>query len=640
MRISKLTLENIGPFVGIHELDLSTNKDQNIVLIGGKNGAGKTTILGSIKLGLFGARYYGYQTETKTYFNEVEKFLNASKANKNERFGITISFDVTAGYQKNLYSIERSWKINDKGLSEEVTLYEQFDELKQLVPKPLTEELINKIFNEYPPRLIDSFVFDGEAINEMIRHDRISDFLSQSFNSLFRLNMMNDLSIDLQNYIKNSNSDKSLNQEELALIEKKNELKSKLNQVKLTNQQLDVFQSLISDYRTQIDAIFSQFERMGGLDDANKKAIQFFLNEQEKTRTKNSQLVRNFLENDVFLSLLKPQIEQLNKAVIQELPQYLLKHVELANEYIGKHVDLSKMLKELALLSNSEAIFSNHEELLNFIKTELPKAVKEHKEIRKLILISNISSDELIELKAKLNKSDVTELQSYMDQISNLHEEIEHVEDQYRVKKSESVRVNEEYETLKINYEKVESDYKKKQKLTNSFSMALQVIEVLDVFRQKELDRRLKDVAALSIQYFSKTHGKKGFIKSIDISELFDIRITSVQGHYLQLEKLSAGEKQLLIGSIIKAMFTLAHRKEFFVFDTPLARLDQSNRKSFIQNVILPMSEQVIILSTNEEITGLNYNLVKDHIYQSYTLVYDSKTATSQIKQGYEYERV
>ena len=54
----------------------------------------------------------------------------------------------------------------------------------------------------------------------------------------------------------------------------------------------------------------------------------------------------------------------------------------------------------------------------------------------------------------------------------------------------------------------------------------------------------------------------------------------------MKLKTLSAGEMQLLVSSIVWAMFKVSGRKETFVFDTPLARLDIDNRLSFINNII------------------------------------------------------
>ena len=49
MKIKHLTLYNIGPYVKENRFDFTINKQKNIVLIGGKNGAGKTTFFKAIK---------------------------------------------------------------------------------------------------------------------------------------------------------------------------------------------------------------------------------------------------------------------------------------------------------------------------------------------------------------------------------------------------------------------------------------------------------------------------------------------------------------------------------------------------------------------------------------------------------------
>ena len=65
MKINTIKLNNIGPYKdsNIFELD-SSNSNNNITLIGGKNGTGKTTLLKSIKIGLFGCFSYGYILES------------------------------------------------------------------------------------------------------------------------------------------------------------------------------------------------------------------------------------------------------------------------------------------------------------------------------------------------------------------------------------------------------------------------------------------------------------------------------------------------------------------------------------------------------------------------------------------------
>ena len=54
MIINSLTLENFRVFKGRHQIDLRADHGSPIILFGGLNGAGKTSILTAVKLALFG----------------------------------------------------------------------------------------------------------------------------------------------------------------------------------------------------------------------------------------------------------------------------------------------------------------------------------------------------------------------------------------------------------------------------------------------------------------------------------------------------------------------------------------------------------------------------------------------------------
>ena len=53
MKINKIVLYNFNSYEGVNELDFSnTDQNKNIILIGGKNGAGKTSLFTAIKIAL------------------------------------------------------------------------------------------------------------------------------------------------------------------------------------------------------------------------------------------------------------------------------------------------------------------------------------------------------------------------------------------------------------------------------------------------------------------------------------------------------------------------------------------------------------------------------------------------------------
>ena len=68
MKIQRIKLNNIGPYINVNEFDFSIDDpNKRMVLIGGKNGAGKTTLFKAIKLCLYGCIAYGYESINAKY---------------------------------------------------------------------------------------------------------------------------------------------------------------------------------------------------------------------------------------------------------------------------------------------------------------------------------------------------------------------------------------------------------------------------------------------------------------------------------------------------------------------------------------------------------------------------------------------
>lgn len=85
MILEKLTVKNFRVFGGEHTFDLTPrvihNKKCPIILFGGLNGAGKTTILNGIRLALYGKQSLGIAVNKKDYADYLEKAYTAQKIN-------------------------------------------------------------------------------------------------------------------------------------------------------------------------------------------------------------------------------------------------------------------------------------------------------------------------------------------------------------------------------------------------------------------------------------------------------------------------------------------------------------------------------------------------------------------------------
>ena len=78
MRINSIRLHNFSSYEGDVFFDFtSTDSKKNIVLIGGKNGAGKTSLFTAIKIALYGPLAYGYVGANPHYIAKIKNLINS-----------------------------------------------------------------------------------------------------------------------------------------------------------------------------------------------------------------------------------------------------------------------------------------------------------------------------------------------------------------------------------------------------------------------------------------------------------------------------------------------------------------------------------------------------------------------------------
>lgn len=169
MKLLEVKLIHIGPY-NIEKMDFFTNHSKNVVLLCGENGAGKTTFLKAIKLGLFGGALFGFKQNSKSsqYIEEVKSIIR----NNEKKGSVEITFSIVENYQEVIYKIKRQWNVTPT-FNEEVDFYENDTKLENdiLINK------INYINNFYTPNVVDSIMFDGERILGLIDNGQLSSYV-------------------------------------------------------------------------------------------------------------------------------------------------------------------------------------------------------------------------------------------------------------------------------------------------------------------------------------------------------------------------------------------------------------------------------------------------------------------------------
>jgi DNA sulfur modification protein DndD len=119
---------------------------------------------------------------------------------------------------------------------------------------------------------------------------------------------------------------------------------------------------------------------------------------------------------------------------------------------------------------------------------------------------------------------------------------------------------------------------------------------------------------------------KRNLIASVVVDPAtYQVLIKDNKQQELPMERLSAGERQLLAISVLSAL--IKERKGRFpvVVDTPLARLDQQHRSTLIKRFFATVSHQVVVLSTDKEVDGAAYEALSPFTNAEYSFDFDDE---------------
>ena len=106
----------------------------------------------------------------------------------------------------------------------------------------------------------------------------------------------------------------------------------------------------------------------------------------------------------------------------------------------------------------------------------------------------------------------------------------------------------------------------------------------------------------------------------------------------IELVRLSLGERQIFILALYWAIIEISGQNIPFIIDTPYARIDANHRREISEKFFPNISDQVIILSTDEEINEEYYKIVKPYVSKEYLLINDENENRTTIKNNYFFE--
>jgi DNA sulfur modification protein DndD len=654
----ELVLQNFGPYAGKQVINLNPNINEDsrpIILLGGMNGGGKTTLMDAIRLALYGHRAQCSTRNNLSYPDFLSQCVN-SKDKSGEGTRIELLFEHIEDNKPVKYRIVRSWTKNPKDGKDNLGILEKNDDW----PSGLVEIWDDYIENILPLGISNLFLFDGEQVKELAEQETPPPIVVEAIRGLLGLELADKLAVDLDILV-NRKRKEFANNQDLANLE---EIEANLTQQQVdyqnTQQELDNLTAEIQELEKTQKSAFDKFVSEGGKIAAERNQIE--LQQKEKT-TEIEQIRQSMCElaADILPLALIPKLltqvqtqgekelhyqqMQTAKNVIIDRDQRLLSwlndinistaKIDKIKSFLNQDIDnlyATSPTKENHWLSADEESLSQLDNLIYHLQNSQKAAIQQLKFIRN-------KEEEIISLERQIQTAAAPE--AYQKLVKSL-EAAQNQVAQAKVDHETTRRRLVELDTNIAKFKKELSTYtvenikhKNNEHIINS---AAKVQETLKLFRERLTLRKLNKLEEEVKNCFLYLLHKSDLVHRIAIdTKTFSLSLYDLNGKPVPKHRLSAGEKQLLAIAFLWGLAKVSGRRLPVAIDTPLGRLDSSHRNNLVERYFPSASHQVILLSTDTEIGKPEVENLRENqaIAHEYLLEYNSKTRQTTIKSGY-----
>jgi DNA sulfur modification protein DndD len=687
MTIQQVVFENFKPYYGVSEFDLSVNPEENIVLIGGRNGQGKTSFLVGLVWCVYGERISKVdKVFSKEVKNNYQRFLQSSinrrAASKDAQdFSVSITFsDVelsevfTSNAQKSCeICLKRTFNVNTN--KEDFTIFIDGEE-NQLVNDERGKA--NFIDDYLIPLEAAKFVFfDAEKISEVAEMSvkEQGKFMNEALGKMLGLSKYEELVGNLQQY-----RDELRKNNSKALLH--SQLEAQSNKISFCESQIVIFNEKFEqseDTMERLEREIAELEKYLAQIGAKSINIDVDALDAKKIELENQQKVIGSRLNEI--SEIIPFA--ISAGRIQELVEML----GLEQEIVAKEARLRDVKERAELFVErlfEQPIFPNEKDggdikirqKAFYMDKAIDVFTKIHTETEsnEIILpfrhdLSKATLEHIINVHARL-KTNEDLYQSVFTDYIRLTNDISEINQQLnRARaKAEDQSVTDYKETLKSKKgdrdrafkSKIEAESTVKQfeiQLTTAKNTYSNLLEKVDLSNKDKavIDNIDKHMSALEDFIFAQKNSKCASLSYLVATEmrrimhkqdLFDdveVRILPEGGGLnvtlkkdsleVPKEELSSGEKQIYISCLLKAILEESIVDYPVFIDTPLGRLDKDHKDSFVDKYYPFLANQVIILTTDEEVTPARKERIEHKIAKTYQLV--NSDGSTQILNGY-----
>lgn len=659
MIIKRIKTKNYKTYLSL-DLDLSVKPDQPIILIGGMNGGGKTTLFEAICGAL-----YGLKIKNKAHFQEL---LNNGAIGKVEpTIVLELTFEGMVLGRMQEYLLRRTYKLNPADKPVENVLLNMdgtpfsYGTATPPQQRAINEQQVNKIIKaNLPQELSKYFLFDAMQSSELLKENVFAQIIKDNIQNVMGFNK----------YLQMKNAAEHQQQEWAARrleaqkeAEEYNGLCEQRNQLVELQEENDKLQDDKYKYLTSIQTEYDAAKEGAKESAETERKIQELeasvKDTQELSKRYNTQLkhVVETLEINVFF----PKLAQ---GITNEVNDIIRQKEALKQEREG--VLSVEQMREVTT------------KILGYLKSKYlcPESVEEddvvaylksqQESLHRKDNYAFMDESELEALKNLLNANAVNEFITLNNSRHDLEKRLENYDNQlrqisllrrsmvngnteiikaYEEASRELVTLKKEADNRKVSIKKLEQkihqfDVQIQQEPDVKYDMLVKLKpffeDVADTLLRRKKEKIEEDMKEqlnkLLISY-------KGCIAKVELSdrmENFTIRLYHKAGNEISLNQLNAASKHIFIQVLLKVLRNLGDYNPPVMIDTVMGVLDEESRDVLMEEYFPGLAEQTILLCTTSEIRkDKDYLKLEPFLSRSYTLVRDVERQSTHIEEGY-----
>ncbi len=659
MLIQRIKVSNYKTYLDL-DLDLTVDDDRPVILIGGSNGGGKTTLFEAISGAL-----YGLKIENRDHFMELVNQGAVGQVKPEISLQITFSGKVLGQEQK--YILKRTYVLNPAGkplesvslnMNGNMFVYGTMTAPKERVKN---EQEVNKIIKaNLPQELSQYFLFDAMQSSELLKKNVFARTIRDNFENV----------LGFKKYLQLRRAAEKLQQEwaqlrlqaeqEAAeynqLVGEKDKLAAELNACIAEQDSLYKYlTSMETEYRKAKEGAQQSAALNKRITDISAK-----IDDIVRRAASYADDIKGFMENieiNVFLPKMAANLSvEINNIlrIKDELQQSTTGAypLETLRDVTARIVDYLKGLSLCSPDVDEENVVSHMVALQNATNRQDPFDYLDNAEIAALKSLVNRSANNQFGALYRQRQ----DLEVLLATIEELRTEKNNLE-QTRAGGNEFIISSYEENQRKLDKAKIaegqlKQEIRKLDTRIHRYDVQIQqepdlkydTLVKLKPFFEKVADSLLKKKKAqieseMQQQLNRLLVSYKGHIGRVELSdsmENFNIRIFHTKGNQISLNQLNAASKQIFIQVLLKVLRNLGDYNPPVMIDTVMGVLDNESREMLFEEYFPNLAEQTILLCTTSEVRpDSDYKKLEAFISKTFTLHRDVEEQKTTVSDGY-----